>query len=317
MKREFNIYNYIALILIILTSITANAQKLLDNGDFESGGSGVGFFVNIAGYSLSTTLGTSVPGNYAFVDNPQKLNSTFDAGVDHTTGIGTMMVVDGSVTPGVNFFWSTKSSTGVGASDIPGFFSGQKYIFSYWIKSVSSSVTNAATQANIAFFSPDATSIIPSTLNSLAPLPVQGWQQVSYEFTATDVNVLIRLSNSNFSSIGNDFAIDDMSIVCATPPTLNIIDPATVCSPSTVDLTLAAVTAGSDPGTLTYYTDAAATPISQLSTLSASAITTSGKYYIKNTAYLGCETVRPVEVTILPKPAPPLVTTPISLCISA
>lgn len=313
MKRQFNVYNYIALILIILTSKTANAQKLLDNGDFESGGSGVGFFVNSAGYSLSTTLGASVPGNYSFVDDPKKLNSTFNAGVDHTTGTGKMMVVDGSVTPGLNFFWSTKSSTGVGASDIPGFVIGKRYIFSYWIKSISNDVINVATQANIAFFSPDATSIVPSTLNSLAPLPAQGWQQVSYTFTATDVNVLIQLSNSNTSAIGNDFAIDDMSIVCATPPNLIIKNPNPVCLPPAVNLKLAAVTATSDPGTLTYYRDAAAT----IPLLNPDAVTTANTYYIKNTASLGCETVRPVVVTILPTLAPPLVTTPISLCITA
>ncbi len=313
MKRQFNVYNYIALILIILTSKTANAQKLLDNGDFESGGSGVGFFVNSAGYSLSTTLGTSVSGNYSFVDDPQKLNSTFNAGVDHTTGTGKMMVVDGSVTPGLNFFWSTKSSTGVGASDIPGFVIGMRYIFSYWIKSISNDVTNVATQANIAFFSPDATSIVPSTLNSLAPLPAQGWQQVSYTFTATDVNVLIQLSNSNTSAIGNDFAIDDMSIVCATPPNLIIKNPATVCSPSMVDLKLAAVTATSDPGTLTYYRDAAAT----IPLPNPNAVSLANTYYIKNTASLGCETVRPVVVTIDPPVASPSVITPITLCFTA
>jgi hypothetical protein len=44
MERQFDVYNYIKLILIILTSITVNAQKLLQNVDFESVGLVLDFF---------------------------------------------------------------------------------------------------------------------------------------------------------------------------------------------------------------------------------------------------------------------------------
>ncbi len=303
---------YILFILILLSVSSVHSQNFLTNGGFESGGSGNGFLVT-SPYSLATTPGTSIQGNYSFVNNPNAMNATFIIGGDHTTGTGKMMVVHGSTTPGLNFFWSTGNTGGA----IPGFVIGQSYIFSYWIKSVSNTVTNPVTQANIAFSTGvgDISNVIPSTLNSYAPLPAQGWQKVSYTFTADDVNILIQLSNINISPIGNDFAIDDMSITCASPPILSITNPATVCSPSTVNLTLAAVTAGSDSGTLSYYTDAAATI--SLSIPSASVIATSGTYYIKNTAPLGCETVQPVLVTIAPAVASPFFTTPINLCLTA
>jgi gliding motility-associated-like protein len=98
------------------------------------------------------------------------------------------------------------------------------------------------------------------------------------------------------------------------PLTLEIIDPAPVCFGVPVNITLPAIQKlGNTAGTaLTYWTDAAAT----IGLPNPTAITTSGTYYIKST--LGtCSIIRPVVVTILPTLAPPVVTTPITLCVTA
>ncbi len=82
-------------------------------------------------------------------------------------------------------------------------------------------------------------------------------------------------------------------------PTVVTNAPAAVCSPSTVDLTAAAVTAGSSAGlTFTYWTDAGAT--SSLSNPNAVAV--SGTYYIKGTSAANCSAIQSVVVTINPKP---------------
>jgi gliding motility-associated-like protein len=92
---------------------------------------------------------------------------------------------------------------------------------------------------------------------------------------------------------------DAVQVTVNPQPVLMITNPPAVCSPNTVDITAAAVTAGSTGGgVLSYWTDAAATV-----TLSApSAIAASGTYYIKVTASGGCTDIDPVVVTINPLP---------------
>jgi gliding motility-associated-like protein len=81
-------------------------------------------------------------------------------------------------------------------------------------------------------------------------------------------------------------------------PTLVITNPAPVCAPATVDITAAAVTAGSTgAGVLSYWTSAAATtPLANPSNISAS-----GTYYIQSAAGT-CATIAPVTVAVNPSP---------------
>ncbi|MEP7106940.1 MAG: gliding motility-associated C-terminal domain-containing protein, partial [Ferruginibacter sp.] len=81
-------------------------------------------------------------------------------------------------------------------------------------------------------------------------------------------------------------------------PTVVITNPAPVCAPQTVNLTDAALTAGSTAGLgFTYWTDAAAT-----NAYSNAGAATGGTWYIKGTNATGCFDTRPVTVTYYPLP---------------
>ncbi len=203
------------LLLFLITALsnpTIYAQNLLTNGDFESGGSGTGFLVH--NYSLINPVnGTSTPGKYAITTNPNLMNSTYISGGDHTTGSGKMLVVDGANSSN-QFFWTT-GNTG---SPIPGFTIGTNYIFSFWIKSVSNDVTSTTRSTINVIIPVGANNINPLNTTVLAPLPAEGWKQVSFMFTATANMVMVRLFTSSTSTIGNDFAVDDFSITAGSLP---------------------------------------------------------------------------------------------------
>ncbi|MCG2617058.1 gliding motility-associated C-terminal domain-containing protein [Terrimonas sp. NA20] len=104
------------------------------------------------------------------------------------------------------------------------------------------------------------------------------------------------------------------TIVIGATMNLVVTNPAPVCAPGTVDITAAAVTAGSDAGlTFQYYTDAAGTAV----LTNPSAIAASGTYYIQGTSSGGCKTpVRPVNVVITPAPVASIVYNGAPFCVT-
>ena len=100
------------------------------------------------------------------------------------------------------------------------------------------------------------------------------------------------------ATIGNCSNSSSTAVVVNSNPTLVIADPTGVNEPNTVDITAPEITAGSSAGTLTYWTNAAATT----SLPNPDAIPTTGTYYIKLTNASGCLTIRPVDVFVNRKP---------------
>jgi hypothetical protein len=203
-------------LIFSVTAFSSWGQNLLNNGDFESGGRGVGFNLNGSGYTeISAPFsGTTNAGNYAFTTNPQPMNTSFFiSGGDHTSGSGKMMVVDGNTTGGAQRFWQAGNNGG----GVCGLVIGATYTFSYWIKSVSTSVTDPSTQADIRVQFNNANLALVSG-PQLAPLPGTGWVHVKYNLIPTNSCVNIELWNENTNPVGIDFAVDDFELLPPQEP---------------------------------------------------------------------------------------------------
>jgi hypothetical protein len=111
------------------------------------------------------------------------------------------------------------------------------------------------------------------------------------------------------TSSGGCSDIKPVTVSAAASVTLVINTPVAICAPGTVDLTAAAITAGSSAGlTFTYWQDAAGS-IPYTSQTAA----TNGTYYIKGSTGAGCSDIKPVVVTINPLPTP-VITGPSPVC---
>ena len=293
----------ILLCLLIFGTFSANSQ-ILTNGNFETGGSGVGFFVH--DYTLINPLtGTSNPGFYARTTNPTLMNSNYISGGDHTTGSGNMLVVDGS-TLSNRFIWTTSNTGGA----IGGFTIGSTYTFSYWIKSVSNDVTSVeATRANIGLTFVNTSNINPIALNNLAPLPSQGWQQVSYSFVATANNVLIRLRTINNGAIGNDFALDDFSI---TEGGLPFVGSYSSVNPACPSSTNGSINVNLSGGSLPYGTYTLSGTANQTNTTGIFSGLTEGTYSISASDAVG--QVYSQSNIVLVAPNNLILSNPITIC---
>ena len=86
-----------------------------------------------------------------------------------------------------------------------------------------------------------------------------------------------------------------VTVTVTSAPNLITTDPAPVCAPNLADITLPAVTAGSDAGTLSYWQDNGATI-----TQGAPAAVGAGWHYIQLDAGGGCTTLDSVFVTVNP-----------------
>lgn len=179
----------------------------LTNYDYSVGG-----YVTF-GFPFS---GNSVPGSNANTWNPVNFNSSFLPIKDHNDGglySGSMLVVDGGNLGNAQYFWKG----GSGGNGFCGLTIGKKYTFSYWVHSVSSLVTNPSNQADIRIDFSNVSDVTLVSGSTLAQLPSEGWQKVIYTFIPTDYCVNINLWDANTSSVGNDFAIDDFSLMEEIP----------------------------------------------------------------------------------------------------
>ena len=222
--------------LIVLSGLFFNqnlfAQNLITNGNFESGNTG---FTSDYTY---ITIANSQQKQYSVVNNPKTINTNWSSScVDHTTGSGLMMVIDGSASS-ADKLWQQSPGGGIPV------ITGRQYIFSYWIQSLS--VTNLAV-LNVQF-NGTATATLTSG-SATAPSLTCNWEKVTYTLTATAAYLQIFIYDNTTAAAGNDFALDDLSLtIVPLPLAINY----GVINPSCSDATDGFITAYPSGGTPPY-----------------------------------------------------------------
>ena len=169
-----------------LTAEGLSTVNSIINGNFEGGTGGF-----ITGYiPFNFTFPTE--GQYYLTNNPLAFIGPLSSCVDHTTGSGNMFLVDGATSSGVSVWCQTLTVN-----------PNTDYIFSAWF------ITH--------FISPPVIQIsynnVPSPTAYTLPATLCNWYEVTETWNSgPNTSLTICIENLNTSALGNDFAIDDISL---------------------------------------------------------------------------------------------------------
>jgi gliding motility-associated-like protein len=266
-----------------LTSETTG-QNIIVNGDFSSGNTGF-----TSSYQYSPSSGFN-PGVYNVGSNIQAWHSGMQGCVDHTTGAGNMMMVNGSSDLNVNV-WSQTVTVQPNTN----------YAFSTWLQHITS-LNPARLQFSINGrqigneFMANSTSCI--------------WENFYATWNSgTNTTATISIINKNIVFSGNDFALDDISFapifikrdsvrITVNKPLVRTIRDSTSCEGSQIQLTTTGATTYSWSPTMGLSNPSIPNPIATL--------TGNITYYVSGTNSFGCVGKDTVNLTSV---AAPTVTT--------
>lgn len=250
------------------TTYTVTGYKstgnLVFNGDFSQ--NNIGFTSGYA-YVSPAANSASAGGNSGL--NPEAAYAVdVDAhtyhfrfwGLDHTTGNGSFMIVNGAPTPNVGVWNQTVNNV------VP----NTVYYFSTWI----SSLNNIDAVANLKFSING--SLIGPVINS--PGDSLNWIQFYVAWNSgSNTSAAISIVNENIIAYGNDFGLDDISFTTVCPATQQV----------TVSVSPLNVDAGADQTICAY----------QLATLTVNGAGTNGTYSWSTGATTQSITASPAEAT--------------------
>ena len=211
----------------VTSTSNSPSSNMVSNGDFSLGNTGF-----TSDYSFIANAGTSgVQRAYGVVTTATSWFQFFPTcNIEHTTGTGKMMVIDGStINAGTDKVWGQSITVQP----------NQTYTFSYWIQTVA-----LPNPANIEL---KINGVVIGT--DLAPSAECSWSLRTYTWNSgTSTSAVIELYDKVIIGQGNDFAIDDIlfttNVVCnlsktvlitVTPrtiPTFNSVNP--ICSGATL-----------------------------------------------------------------------------------
>ncbi|WP_281238256.1 T9SS type B sorting domain-containing protein [Flavobacterium praedii] len=190
------------------TTVPPSVGNLIGNPGFENGTSG---FYSDYGYSLTNTSGTQFA--YGIVSNPSTWYNKFTTCGDKTTGSGNMLVADGA----------TIANSVIWSQTVP-VETSKSYTFSFWVQNIGDG--SKATFDVLINGSPVTISPISATNNVIAGTPATttcNWTNITGTWNSSAATLAtIKIIDSNISSGGNDFAIDDISFSTTSSKTCSL-----------------------------------------------------------------------------------------------
>ncbi len=187
------------------TTFIDSSDNLVVNGDFEQGN--IGFTTDYGpgvggAFGLLTNAGT-----YAINTSPSNVHNNFFSCVDHTSGTGNLMIVNGSNVPNTDVWCQTITVS-----------PNTDYLFSAWV--ISLETTNSSNVATLNFKIDGVqfgTDFSPSLIGC-------DWQQFSATYNSgsnTSIEICIE---SDVISGNNDYGIDDIFFTpfCNYTDTINV-----------------------------------------------------------------------------------------------
>lgn len=193
--KKITYYISIALFLSIFV-FQGYAQNLISNGDFEAGNTG---FTSL--YQYVVPVGDNPlwnPGLYTIDSVPSNVHGGWPSIGDHTSGSGDMLIVNGAdPNSGQNYttFWSESIDV------LP----NTLYTFTYWVASCA--------DENYALIQASINDVALGNVK-VAPSVGSGWVEVSCPWdSGLNTSVTIKLDDLKKKYSGDDFVIDDISLV--------------------------------------------------------------------------------------------------------
>jgi len=191
----------------LIVPLSAGARGDVGNGNFSAGNTGFS-----SGYTFASVDPSTGAGHFTVATSPLLFNSFGASFGDHTTGTGPMLILDGSSQSGV-----------VAWSQVVSLAPNTNYQFSAF----------AASWGEVGDLHDPSPAIISFTVNgsqvgSTLNLPATDgqWAQYQGSFNSGALTfATLGITDLNTVSIGNDFAIDDISL---SGPSAPIPEPACI-----------------------------------------------------------------------------------------
>lgn len=253
--------------------------NLIVNGNFNNGNTGFSSAYSYANPNITE-------GQYYVGPSSQAWNGLMSNCMDHTTGNGNMMLVNGASVPDINVWKETIKVT-----------PNTNYAFSTWIEAL-----YPPNPAQLSF------SINGSDVGNLitASLPTCTWSRFFTTWNSgNNDSATIAIVNKNTQVQGNDFALDDISFsavlverdsvkISIDTPFIKSTNDTTVCAGTSIQLQTS--------GASTYSW----APVTGLSNPSignpVATISNSITYYVTGINSFGCSAKDTVNLTALPQP---------------